>query len=200
VPTKKKTLNNILLFLLISFSFQSVLGQQESIKKMIDLAYTKDQHWRNLATQSSNHHYKDSVHMTDSLNFIYVNQLINEHGVLGINDIGEDHYKKLFLLVQHCDNHVDFQAHVLSLMMNQIKHNNVSNYDIALLTDRVEMNMGRLIVFGTQMEINEKGNSFAPIECIDPEKLNIRRKKMGLNSIEESITEMNNSYSQFLSN
>ena len=64
-----------------------------------------------------------------------------------------------------------------------------TNY--AYLVDRVKVNSGQPQVYGTQMQMNSDTTSFEPMTVIEPEKLNERRKSVGLDSIESYIQTMN---------
>ena len=98
------------------------------------------------------------------------------------------------MLIQHQDKNIAFQKEVLELMKKEVHSKQSSLIDYAYLLDRVQINSGEFQVYGTQMIINSSGNSFEPKPCINPDKLDDRRKEVGLPPINEYIRIMNDKY------
>lgn len=96
--------------------------------------------------------------------------------------------------MQHQDNHPEFQKEVLVMMKVQADNGQASLSNYAYLLDRVKVNTKQLQVYGTQMILNAEQTSYEPKPVIEPEKLNERRKQVGLGTIEDYIQLMNSRY------
>lgn len=79
-------------------------------------------------------------------------------------------------------------------MKVQVDNKNTSPTYFAYLTDRVLINSGEKQIYGTQLQINSNSTSYEVKLTIDLENLNLRRKEVGLNTIEEYIEIMNTKY------
>jgi len=178
-------------------------GQGDStLSKIIDSLEFEDQKWRILLRQINNKEIDSlssefvgqQIKLTDSLNFIQIHALFSQHGYLGYDKIGIESSHNFWLLVQHADKHPEFQDSVLVTMKIEADKGNSSLSDYAYLLDRVKVNTGQAQIYGTQMTINSDKTSFEPKTVIDPDKLNERRKQVGLNTIEEYIQIMNERY------
>lgn len=107
--------------------------------------------------------------------FLRVKQIISEIGWPTVAKVGISASNTAWLLVQHMDEHLDFQKECLSLMQTE----GASNSEIAYLTDRIRVNSGQPQLYGTQYYPNEQGKMvLRPIE--NEEKLLERRKELGL--------------------
>jgi len=86
-----------------------------------------------------------------------------------------------WILVQHADDHPDFQAEVLERMEAYLDNEGVRPRDYAYLFDRVAVNTGQLQRYGTQPanQCNADGSlDLQPVE--DIETLDERRAGIGL--------------------
>lgn len=83
---------------------------------------------------------------------------------------------------------------VLKVMKQQVSKQNASGQNFAFLTDRTELNNGRLQIYGTQVVMTDGDIKIKP--CIDTLNLNQRRKSVGLSTIEEYIERCNDMFYQ----
>jgi hypothetical protein len=97
---------------------------------------------------------------------------------LKVGAAGADH---AWILVQHADHDPAFQEHCLHLMRES--SGEALNRHIAYLEDRVRVNKGQPQLYGTQFYDSEAG--YGPREIEAPEKLDERRREMGLEPFEE---------------
>ncbi|MBA2582257.1 MAG: hypothetical protein H0V01_02585, partial [Bacteroidetes bacterium] len=134
------------------------------------------------------------LRLTDSLNLIEIKRLFEEYGFLGYDKVGKSSSKNFWLLVQHADKNPEFQLEVLKSMKLAADSANASLIDFAYLIDRVKVNTGQLQIFGTQMQLNDNKTSYEPKPLLDTENVNLKRKEVGLNTIEEYIKIMNDRY------
>ena len=171
---------------------------------LIDSMEIEDQKWRKLIVQYDNHEldtikYPSKLthkmgHVTDSLNYYLCKKLIKQYGYPNQEMVGQATSHNFWLLIQHQDDRVSFQDTVLALMKPEVDKGQASGSDYAYLIDRVKINTKQLQVYGTQMTINKEGTSYEPLPVIEPEKLNERRKSVGLSPEEDYIRIMNTNY------
>jgi hypothetical protein len=172
--------------------------------KKLDSMVVEDQKWRNLTTKISNGEKLDkSIDknqimknwiMTDSMNTAEVRKIFYQYGFPNYDLVGPKGANDFWLLIQHQDRHPSFQDSVLTKMKIEVDKGKAPSSSYAYLLDRVKVNTKQLQVYGTQMTLNKEGTSFEPQPVIEPEKLNERRKSVGLHSIEEYIETMNSHY------
>ncbi len=141
-----------------------------------------------------------NIHITDSLNYFKLRDIINEYGFPGFNLVGEDYSNSFWNIIQHQDNNLEFQKKVLEKMKIECERNNASKLYFAYLIDRVKVNSGELQIYGTQMQLNADSSSYEPKPVVEPEKLDERRKEVGLVPISEYIETMNQRYFGTLKN
>lgn len=141
-----------------------------------------------------------NIRKTDSLNFFEVQDIIKKFGFPGYDIVGEDYSNSFWNIIQHQDNNLEFQKAVLTKMQIECERNNASKLYYAYLMDRVKVNSGELQIYGTQMQLNADSTSYEPKPVIEPEKLDERRKAVGLIPISEYIETMNSRYFGTLKN
>jgi hypothetical protein len=140
------------------------------------------------------------IRETDSLNFFQSKNIIDEFGFPGFDIVGEDYSNSFWNIIQHQDNNIDFQKDVLEKMKVECDKGNASILYYAYLIDRVKVNSGENQIYGTQMQLNANSTSYEPKPVIEPEKLDERRKAVGLIPISEYIETMNSRYFGTLKN
>jgi len=118
-------------------------------------------------------------------NFPFVKNILSQYGFPGNDLVGEESSNNYWLLVQHSDFDVPFQKRALELMKVQVDLKNASGQKYAYLLDRININESRPQIYGTQVNMGEKGTTLKP--CIDPSKLDERRLSVGLSPIKEYI-------------
>ena len=172
------------------------------LSKLIDSLKIEDQKWRTLSSQI----YKNEidtitieevmagVSYTDSLNYLVIKPLFDNYGYLGYDKVGDQSSHNFWLLVQHADKYPEFQESVLIKMKVETERGNAAIKDYAYLYDRVKINSGQLQMYGTQMRVDTVKMTYEPKPVGDPEKLNERRKQVGLSPIEDYIRIMNESF------
>jgi len=121
----------------------------------------------------------------DSVNLIKVEKIVSENGWLGADDIGEKGNKTLFLVIQHAD--TETQIKYLPLFREAVKIGNGKAEHLALMEDRILIAQGKKQIYGSQLMTDPNSNEIVLFPMINPEKVNERRKSIGLNSIEEYL-------------
>ena len=118
--------------------------------------------------------YRD-IKRTDSSHYGRIQKVIAESGWPRLSDVGKDGSFAAWAIVQH-SNIVDFQERCMKAMEPLLKSREVNPADYANLVDRVRFNKKQKQLYG-QAQHNY------PIE--DEERLNDRRRKLGLVSMQE---------------
>lgn len=145
---------------------------------------TGAEHWtrRLAATQTAK---------ADESSTRYMTALLNEYDWIDRIRFGDRVSMAAWLMVQHADDHVELQALALKRMEPYLENEGVAKGDYAYLWDRVAVNSGKEQRYGTQptWECTQEGAlTLQPLE--DPDNVNARRKKMGLDTVEVSLAEM----------
>ena len=98
--------------------------------------------------------------------------------------------RQAWTLVQHADDHPEFQERVLRHMETYLDTGGVSPRDYAYLWDRVAVNKQRLQRYGTQpiWKCQDGKLRLHPME--DPANVDERRAEMGMGSVESGLAEM----------
>lgn len=120
------------------------------------------------------------IQTSDSTNLLKTQQIIHQYGWPLIRDIGKDGQNNLWLLVQHADEHIPFQARALSLMEKFRGTDQINNENLAFLYDRVQCNLNHRQYYGTQVVWGENGTASGFRKIREEDKVDERRKQMGM--------------------
>ena len=198
--------NQISLILILLFTTSQIHAQIENIKfaqvaKQVDLMIEHDQSVAKRHIERMNQPNKgnlsemkilmDEWKTVEETDKIQLKTIFRDYGFLGYSEVGEKSSHNFLQLVQHFDSDSAFQQQVLVEMKKNIDKINASPTEFAYLTDRVNLNQKKLQVYGTQLQLNEKGSSYEPKPVIDVQNLNKRRAEVGLATIEEAVMLMN---------
>ena len=112
------------------------------------------------------------VYTIDACHSYRMRNIIHEHGYPTTKLIGKEGMKNWWILVQHQDLDPDLQKKCL-------KRCDFAPNEHAFLMDRVLVNTGKPQRYGTQLN--------APL--IDRKKIETARRKLGLSSLEEYLTQ-----------
>lgn len=133
----------------------------------------------------------------DSKNTEVMKQIVAEIGWPTVSKVGKEASHDAWLLVQHADHDPKFQQECLALM-KQESESEVSPVDIAYLEDRIRVNTGQGQVYGTQFHETRdaEGNvvQYGPRPIEDPEHLDERRAKAGLEPHAEYLKSLTEKY------
>ena len=178
------------IFLAAKSSAQTAKHDTLLIQK-IDSMFKDDQFWRKeeakLAKQQPSAYSEDVIQKkwaeADSINQIKAKAIIKKYGYPGFSLVG-DWSANFWAIVDHCDDDISFQEHVLALMKIEVAKNNAGKEEYALLTDRVLVNKKQKQIYGTQVRTNPKTHKAAPFPLKYPKQVNALRKKMGMEPLE----------------
>jgi len=113
-------------------------------------------------------------------------QIFAEYGFPNYDKVGKEGEKNFFLCVQHSDHDLKFQQAVLKQMKKEVRRKKADPSSFAYLTDRVNINSGNSQISGTQLEYDKQKTAF-PKNLKNPNKVNDRRKSIGLEPIEDYL-------------
>ena len=113
-------------------------------------------------------------------------QIFNRYGFPDYDLVGKESSDNFWLCVQHSDADLQFQQVVLNKMKRAVISKKADKSNFAFLTDRVNINLGKQQIYGTQLDYDEHKTAF-PKNLWDPKNVNKRRKSIGLEPIEEYL-------------
>lgn len=188
---------------MVLHNFYKIYNRKDAnLSIKIDSMAKVDQKWRAMLGTSndtlSREKISDKISIVDSLNGIIIRQIVEKYGCPNYKTVGFKSAHKFWLLIQHQDRNIGLQQKVLPFMKEAVKNNLFSKSDYAYLIDRIRVNLGKKQVYGTQMRINKDGTSYIPEPTLNPNNLEIRRKRIGLPTEKEYIEMMNERYSYSL--
>jgi|LGVF01.1.fsa_nt_gb hypothetical protein len=188
-----------LLFIVFSnFTFSKTITKIDDqnlieIIAILDSVHKTDQKFREKLNPYAKKYGSNSAEMItlvkqinyqDSINMDIVSKIIDNYGWLDVDKIGEQGNKTISLVIQHSSH--SMQEYYLPIMREAVKKGNANAKSLAFLEDRVAIDNGKKQIYGSQLYTNLKGNTvLAPIA--NPENVNMRRKAVGLGTIEEYI-------------
>ena len=177
------------------------INYNQELISLVDSLYIEDQRWRSMVRKFNNKELPDSTitmefisknfAKTDSLNTFQVRKIYQKYGFPNFDLVGEKGSNKFWILIQHQDKFPALQDSILTLMKIEVDRGKASPADYAYLIDRVKVNTGQLQIYGTQMVVNVTSTSYEPKPVIEIEKLDERRKSVGLPPMAEYINTMN---------
>lgn len=129
--------------------------------------------------------FKEKLRKTDSVNTVRITSIIDNHGWLGADVVGEYGNSTFFAVIQHSD--LKTQEKYLPIMREAVKNGKARADHLALLEDRVALKQGRKQIYGSQLGMDPvtKKTYVCPLE--DPDNVDIRRAKVGLPPMQEYL-------------
>lgn len=128
----------------------------------------------------------------DAKNTARMKEILRNCGWPDRSMVGKDGAMAAFLLVQHADQDPVFQKEAVQLLLEAYQCGEASANHLALLIDRILLAEGKPQLYGTQALIQNGKIVLRPVH--DPENLDKRRLKMGLQPIAEYLELMKRAY------
>jgi hypothetical protein len=121
--------------------------------------------------------------LIDSTNQVRVKAIIQKYGWPGISFVGKKANQAVFLVIQHSP--LVVMMEFIEPFRKSVAAGESRAVDLALMEDRIRMRMGKPQIYGSQVRTNKISglDEFYPIE--DEIHVNERRKKIGLEPLEE---------------
>jgi hypothetical protein len=127
------------------------------------------------------------IQYKDSVNLVKVKDILDKHGWLGADSVGEDGNAALFLVIQHSDQKT--QEKYLPLMREAVKNKKANASELALLEDRVALGQGKKQIYGSQVGMDNQTKIYYVLPLEDPDNVDLRRKKVGLGPISDYVSQ-----------
>lgn len=179
--------------LLIQSTQNNVKNIDVDLKNELEAIYQEDQKYRlkmDTILKEKGHGSKEEDELwqvignKDVENCKKVTKILDEHGWLGKDKVGEVGNMTLFLVIQHAD--LKVQEKYLPMLKDAVKAGNADPGHLAYLEDRIAVRNGKNQIYGTQVKTPEKGKATVyPIE--DEAHVDERRRKMGLQPLADYL-------------
>jgi Family of unknown function (DUF6624) len=124
------------------------------------------------------------MNLQDSIDMSLVAVILDKYGWLSKEQTSADANAALFLVLQHAT--LPSQLKYLPLMKKAVADKKAKASDYALLVDRTNMYQGKLQVYGSQVNYDEKGGIHV-FPIADEPHVNKRRQAVGLPSMQEYL-------------
>jgi hypothetical protein len=184
-------MKNLALFFILFISFKNLEAQTITLKTKEDTARLKstfklmgieDQKYRNQSSELRKSKIIDSIedkrisymwHITDSLNRLKLDSLVNLYGIETVSEIGQGN---TFLIVQHGE--LELQLKFLPVFKKLQKTGFITGQDLGLLIDRLLVRTLQKQIYGSQVCGNRETKEQFVCAMEDPDNVEIRRKEM----------------------
>jgi len=127
-----------------------------------------------------------TIKENDSLNQLVVLAILDEHGWLGEEIVGDEGNSALFLVIQHSK--LAVQEKYLPMMREAVANQNAEASSLALLEDRVALRRGGRQIYGSQIGYDKVKERYYVMPLDDPDHVNERRTSVGLPPLQEYIS------------
>lgn len=167
----------------------------KSLVSLLNTIYLEDQKYRLQTEEIKSKYgwesdkmetYLRTINLKDSINLTKVEKILDEYGWLGADIVGNQGNTTLFLVIQHSD--IETQEKYLPMMREAVKNGNAAVRDLALLEDRVALRKGKTQIYGSQIGRDTETGEYYILPLIDPENVDKRRAEVGLENIQDYIS------------
>jgi hypothetical protein len=128
--------------------------------------------------------YNEEMKELHNRNAKVLNDIIDSIGYPTIDKVGKEANEATWLVIQHSIGQPEFMKKCVELLEIAVSEKKADRKNLAYLTDRVAVLEGKPQLYGSQFDWDENGN-LIPNLFDDLDKVNKRRKLIGLNSLEE---------------
>lgn len=154
-------------------------------KEIIDLK-NKDIRFRNQLIQERKlglgyHPEMEKIHIENAKR---LDQIIDEIGYPTRGKVGVEASEAAWLIIQHAISLPSFMNKCMDLLCEKVNKKVVNPLNYAYLSDRIAILGNQPQKYGTQFEWDEE-DQLVPCEMDNLKDVNQRRKKLGLNSVED---------------
>ena len=130
--------------------------------------------------------YNEEMEALHNANAQELNQIIDDIGYPTIDKVGKEASEAAWLIIQHAIGQPEFMKKSAKMLKKAVQENKADPIGLAYLTDRIAVFEDKPQLYGTQFDWDIHGN-MSPNRVDDIEKVNQRRKKLGLNAMKEQI-------------
>ncbi len=166
------------------------MNHSEIAKEIIDLQDADlELRSRLLKAGQMNDGYNPEMEKMHNRNADRLSKIIERIGYPTIDKVGKEASEAAWLVIQHSIGKPEFMRKCAILLGKAVNENNANPKHLAYLTDRIAVFEGRPQLYGTNFDYDENGE-LSPQPFDDIEKVNQKRKSIGLNSLEERTREI----------
>ena len=128
--------------------------------------------------------YNEEMNAVHIRNAQILSDIIDTIGYPTVDKVGKEANEATWLIIQHAIGLPEFMKKSATMLEKAVGENKADPQSLAYLTDRIAVLEGREQLYGTQFDWDEFGK-LSPNHFDDIEKVNERRKSIGLNTLEE---------------
>lgn len=128
--------------------------------------------------------YNEEMKELHNRNAKILSDIIDTIGYPTIDKVGQEANEAAWLVIQHSIGQPEFMKKCAKLLEKAVSENKANPKSLAYLTDRIAVLEGKPQLYGTQFDWDKNGN-LSPNLFDDLNKVNKRRKSIGLNTLEE---------------
>lgn len=133
--------------------------------------------------------YNPRMRAVHERNAARLKEIIAAHGWPGRSLVGRDGSHAAWRIVQHVIGDAEFQRSCVPAIERAITNGEAPLAQLAFLVDRIRYFEGKPQIYGTQFDWDANGE-LNPWQIEDPEHVDQRRQRAGLNSIADRTREM----------
>jgi hypothetical protein len=130
--------------------------------------------------------YNSAMRKVHNENASRLEEIFNTIGIPTVEKVGIEAYKACWFIVQHSIEHPEFMKRYKAALKDIAKQSKIYQVDLAYLSDRINFFEGRPQKYGTQFDWDDN-YEMSPYEFDSLEKVNVRRKSLGLNTLQQQI-------------
>lgn len=165
-----------------------------SLAEQLAIIFSDDQKYRKMSDSIKIKFGYDSKELQDVFrtigekdffNLIKVKYILDTYGWLGADSIGISGNEALFLVIQHAD--LETQEKYFPMMKAAVADGTLEKSSFALLQDRMNLSQGKKQIYGSQIRRDNQTNLYYVRPLEDPDNVNMRRKEVGLESLEDYV-------------
>jgi hypothetical protein len=130
--------------------------------------------------------YNHSMRNVHHENATRLEEIFNTIGIPTVEKVGIEAYKACWIIVQHSIEHPKFMKRYQTSLNDIANQSKMYQLHLAYLSDRINFFEGRPQKYGTQFDWDDN-YEMSPYDFDSLEKVNVRRKSLGLNTLEEQI-------------
>lgn len=162
---------------------------------ILEKVYSNDQSHRGKIDRIIKEFGQDSPQMdslwkliayNDSVNAEIVFGILDKHGWLGADVVGNQGVTTLFLVIQHSS--LENQLKYFDMMKQAVADKKLNAANFAMLEDRILMKQGRKQKYGSQLKRGQEPGSYELYDLENPEEVDKRRAEVGLEPLGDYLT------------
>ena len=133
--------------------------------------------------------YNEAMEKLHNTNAQILNEIIDTIGYPTVDKVGKEASEATWLIIQHAIGKPGFMRKCVKLLEIAVSENKATPTNLAYLADRIAVFENKPQLYGTQFDWDKNGE-LSPNQFDDLNKVNQRRRSIGLNTLEEQTAIM----------